>query len=158
MLARERGAKRCNSVSDPCFVKGDDIGVSLAHNSDAGRGHRGFRLIYSIEDLRFMENGCFLRVEIFRLPVAHDAPTERDALAAYVVDGKHHTFIEPVAILAATAHDHIGLHHLIGFEAKREKMVEQVIPTGRIAEIPFLRDITAEFSAREIPPRLIGSF
>ena len=105
-----------------------------------------------------MENGCFLRVEIFRLPVAHDAPTECDTLAAYVVDGKHHTFIEPVAILTATVYDHIGLHHLIGFEAKREQMVEQVIPTGRIAKIPFLRDITAEFSAREIPPRLIGSF
>ena len=97
VVKRERGAQRRHGVGVARLMQGDDVGVALDDDGDAGVRHGLLGLIEPVQHARLVEQWSLLRIEVFRFPLTYDASSECDAFALRVVDGEHHAIEEAVA-------------------------------------------------------------
>ncbi len=79
----------------------DHVHIALGDQNGSRFRRRLARERPSIEIVALMEERGIRRIEIFRLPVAHDASAEGYDAAAPVGDREHHPAAEPVEGVAA---------------------------------------------------------
>ena len=94
MLTGASGALGCNSVLYTGLVTGDDIELSLAEYRVIL--HMANGLVKAEEDVGFLEDGGFRRVDVFASPLFFPKlpSTEGDYVSSFVVNGKHEAVTE----------------------------------------------------------------
>ena len=83
-----------------------------------------------------MEDRGISRVQVLRFALTDNAPTERDAIAAHVVDGKHDAVEETVVNPLRATHRNVGIDHFLVGVAQGAKMRYQLSSAGSIPKVP----------------------
>ena len=140
------------------LVHGDDIGVALAHNSHAGRGHGLFGAVIRKQVLALVKDAGIARVYVLGrvLLGANDAPAKGDGAAHLVVDGKHHAVIEAVGGASVAVYGHVARDHLGVGETLIAKVRNKATAAGRESQAPVTADGTAKAARGQIRTGGVG--
>ena len=96
MIARERGAERCNDIRHARLPRGDGIHIALNHDRTALARNTAMCTVKTEEQPAFVKYGRFRRIQILRLRVTERAPAESDNASALIRDGDDDTIAEPI--------------------------------------------------------------
>ena len=138
---RQRGARRGDHVFDPGLVHRDDVRVTFDQDAAVLLRDRPFGEIDSVQDVAFVVDLRFRRVQVFRdfLVGAHRPAAECGYASADPVDREHYPAAETVVIAARLAFDRqSGADQELLFVAVGQRLPRKsVAAVGTVAESEF---------------------
>ena len=155
MIKSKSRAQRRNGIGKSGLVHGNDVGVALAHNGDAGSGNGFFGPVVRKKVLSLIKNYRISCIEVFGgiFRLSKKTSAKSDCPTPLVMNGKHDAPIKPIRGAPSSINGKVGGNHFLMGKAQFSQVRDKRSSSRRIPKIPPLANVSAKTTPGKIAAR-----
>ena len=155
MIKSKGRTQRRNGIGKPSLMHGNDVGIALAHNGDAGGGNGFFGSVVCKKVLSFIKNHRISCIEVFGgiFRLSKNSSAKSDCPTPLVMNGKHDAPIKPIRGTPSPINGKVGSNHFLIGKAQFSQVRDKRSSSRRISKIPPLANVSAKTTPGKIAAR-----